>query len=54
MSKTPSDPIQNSKDELLAEYRFDYQKAEPNRFAALNQTQQAMVVVLDRHVGRGI
>jgi poly(3-hydroxyoctanoate) depolymerase len=29
MSKTPSEHTQNSEDELLAEYRFDYQRAKP-------------------------
>jgi hypothetical protein len=39
MSKMPSIQTQNSEDELLDEYRFDYQKAKPNRFAAHNKTQ---------------
>ncbi|MDX2244238.1 MAG: hypothetical protein NW224_26495 [Leptolyngbyaceae cyanobacterium bins.302] len=33
MSKAPSDQTQNSEDELLPEYQFDYEKAKPNRFA---------------------
>ncbi len=52
MSKMPSDPIQNNEDELLAEYRFDYQQARPNRFAARHETQKSMVVVLDEDVAR--
>lgn len=52
MSKTPSDHPQNPEDELLAEYRFDYQKAKLNRFAARNQTQNLTVVVLDEDVAQ--
>lgn len=52
MSKTPSDHTQNSEDELLAEYRFDYQKAKPNRFAARSETQKLTVVVLDEDVSQ--
>ncbi|MEH2359192.1 hypothetical protein [Nostoc sp.] len=43
---------QNSNDELQAEYRFDYQKAKPNRFAAYSGTQQLTVVVLDEDVAQ--
>lgn len=52
MSKTPSDHTPNPEDELLVEYRFDYQKAKPNRFAARNETQKLMVVVLDEDVAQ--
>ena len=48
----PSDHAQNSEDELLAEYRFNYQKAKPNRFAARNGTQKLTVVVLDEDVAQ--
>lgn len=47
-----SDHIQNQNDELLAEYRFDYQKAKPNRFAARDETQKLTVVVLDEDVAQ--
>lgn len=50
MSKTSSDNTPNTKDELLDEYRFDYQKAKPNRFAARDGTQKLTVVVLDEDV----
>ncbi|MHC5594578.1 MAG: hypothetical protein ACYTXC_01160 [Nostoc sp.] len=43
---------QNSDDELQAEYRFNYQKAKPNRFAARSGTQQLTVVVLDEDVAQ--
>ena len=36
-------------DELQSEYRFDYNKAKPNRFAAQLQTSD-VVVVLDSDV----
>lgn len=52
MSKMPSDHTQNPDDELLAEYRFDYLKAKPNRFAARNGTQKLKVVVLDEDVAQ--
>lgn len=52
MNKMPSEPMQNPEDELLDEYRFDYQKAKPNRFAARNQTQNLTVVVLDEDVAQ--
>jgi hypothetical protein len=51
MNKTPSDQIQNSEDELLAEYHFDYQRAKPNRFAAHSKTQK-LTVVLDSDVAQ--
>ncbi|MCY7272277.1 MAG: hypothetical protein LH702_00670 [Phormidesmis sp. CAN_BIN44] len=52
MSKTTSDHAPNPGDELLAEYRFDYQKAKPNRFAAQSGTQKLTVVVLDEDVAQ--
>jgi hypothetical protein len=52
MSKTPSDYTQNSEDELLPEYRFDYEKAKPNRFAASHKKQKLTVVVLDEDVAQ--
>ncbi|MGP1382330.1 MAG: hypothetical protein ACTS2F_02165 [Thainema sp.] len=47
-----SDRPQNSNDELLAEYQFDYQKARPNRFAARSKENQLKVVVLDDDVAQ--
>ena len=52
MSKTPSDHRQNSEDELLPEYRFDYEKAKPNRFAVGHKTRRLTVVVLDEDVAQ--
>ena len=52
MSKMPSDQTQNSEDELLAEYHFDYQKAKRNRFAAHSESQKLAVVVLDEDVAQ--
>lgn len=52
MNKTPSDHTQNPEDELLAQYRFDYQKAKPNRFTTPNETQKLTVVVLDEDVAQ--
>lgn len=52
MSKTPSDHTQNSEDELSPEYRFDYEKAKPNRFAVNHKTQKLTVVVLDEDVAQ--
>jgi len=52
MSKTPSDHTQNFGDELSPEYRFDYEKAKPNRFTVGHETQKLTVVVLDEDVAQ--
>ncbi|MEH2280311.1 MAG: hypothetical protein V7K90_03040 [Nostoc sp.] len=52
MNEMPFEKSQNSDDELQTEYRFDYQKAKPNRFAARSGTQQLTVVVLDEDVAQ--
>lgn len=52
MSKMPFEESQNSKEELLAEYQFDYKKAKPNRFAAQSGKQPLKVVVLDEDVAQ--
>jgi hypothetical protein len=52
MNKTPSEPLQNSDDELMPEYHFDYQKAKPNRFANRQGQHRSMVVVLDEDVAQ--
>lgn len=41
-----------SPDEFQPEYRFDYQKANPNRFAAQNRAENLKVVVLDDDVAQ--
>jgi hypothetical protein len=43
------DNSQNANDELLPEYRFDYEKAKPNRFASLHNKT---TVVLDEDVAQ--
>ncbi len=43
---------QNSNYELLAEYKFDYNKAKPNRFANRDEKQPLKVVVLDEDVAK--
>ena len=40
------------KDDLQPEYRFDYRKAKPNRFAAENNIEKLKVVVLDDDVAQ--
>jgi hypothetical protein len=50
MNKTPFDQPSNSEDELLPEYRFDYKKAKPNRFANRSGKPKLTVVVLDEDV----
>jgi hypothetical protein len=50
MNKTPFDQPSNSEDELLPEYRFDYKKAKPNRFANRSGKPKLIVVVLDEDV----
>ena len=50
MKKTDSDNAdEGTVDELRSEYRFDYRKAKPNRFAAQSHTSE-VVVVLDPDV----
>jgi hypothetical protein len=41
MKKTPFESPFNSEDEFLPEYRFDYKKAKPNRFAGRSRKQQS-------------
>jgi hypothetical protein len=52
MNNTPSDNSHHSEDELLDEYRFDYTKAKPNRFAAQESIAKRTVVVLDEDVAQ--
>lgn len=51
MNKTPFEESQNSNDELMTEYDFDYQKAKPNRFAVRHE-KQGLTVVLDEDVAQ--
>ena len=50
MKNTP-DPDTESRDELLAEYEFDYRRAQPNRFAGEAQPG-SRIVVLDPDVAQ--
>jgi hypothetical protein len=52
MSKMPFEESQSLDDELLAQYRFDYTKAKPNRFAASDGKQLLKVVVLDEDIAQ--
>ncbi|WP_204138442.1 hypothetical protein [Halomicronema sp. CCY15110] len=52
MNNTPSDNSHHFEDELLDEYRFDYTKAKPNRFAAQENTAKRTGVVLDDDVAQ--
>lgn len=52
MSETPFEKTLQPDDELLTEYRFDYQQAKPNRFAARSETQRLTVVILDEDVAQ--
>ena len=52
MKKMPFNESSNSEDELLPEYRFDYKKSKPNRFANRSGKQQMTVVVLDEDIAR--
>ena len=47
MMKKIKNPESNV-DELKSEYRFDYRKAKPNRFAGL--PKESLIVVLDSDV----
>jgi hypothetical protein len=49
MRKAPSPPDQETtSSEMLSDYRFDYRKAKPNRFASTGASR--VVVVLDPDV----
>jgi hypothetical protein len=52
MSKTPSENMENSNDELLPEYRFDYAQAKPNRFACQEEPTAQRMVLLDEDVAQ--
>ena len=49
MKKTLSSKKSKDKDDLKDEYRFDYRKAKPNRFAAA-MSEGTVAVVLERDV----
>jgi hypothetical protein len=49
VKKTPSNHVADSGDDLREEYRFDYAKAKPNRFAG-QPAETRVVVVLDPDV----
>jgi hypothetical protein len=52
MKKTKtSDVVSSESGDLLPEYRFDYRKARPNRFAS-RVDQKRLVVTLDPDVGK--
>ena len=51
MKKTSSSEPSSSPDELRPEYRFDYKKARPNRFAD-PERRQRLAVVLDEDVAK--
>jgi hypothetical protein len=48
----PFEEPQQTDEELLPEYDFDYQKAKPNRFSARSEKQGLTVVVLDEDVAK--
>jgi hypothetical protein len=52
MNKTPSEKSQNSDDDLMPEYHFDYQKAKANRFTDRQAQHGLRVVVLDEDVAQ--
>lgn len=51
MKKASTSEPASSPDELRPEYRFDYQKARPNRFADPKRRQR-LAVVLDEDVAQ--
>jgi hypothetical protein len=52
MKKTKiADVASSASDDLLPEYRFDYRKARPNRFAD-RVDQKRLVITLDPDVGK--
>jgi hypothetical protein len=51
MKKTPATKSRKKVEEMSAEYRFDYKKAKPNRFAS-RMEDSPLVVVLDPDVAK--
>lgn len=51
MKKTPATKSRKKVEEMSAEYRFDYKKAKPNRFAS-RMEDSPLVVVLDPGVAK--
>lgn len=49
MKKVSSAPSESDQDDLLPEYRFDYRKAKPNRFAR-EGSKSEVTVILDEDV----
>jgi hypothetical protein len=45
-------PKNNKVQEMASEYRFDYKKAKPNRFAKKMDTDSPIIVVLDADVAK--
>jgi hypothetical protein len=52
MKTTYSNPAPDDKDDLAAEYAFDYTKAKPNRFAIRDSQSRMTVVVLDEDIAQ--
>jgi hypothetical protein len=52
MKTTYSNPAPDDKDDLAAEYAFDYTKAKPNRFAIRDSRSRMTVVVLDEDIAQ--
>jgi hypothetical protein len=51
MKKTPANKPITKAEEISAEYKFDYKKAKPNRFASRMQ-ESPLVVILDPDVAK--
>lgn len=51
MKKTSPSKSRRKEEDLLPEYRFDYSKARPNRFAG-RISQERLVVLLDPEVSK--
>ena len=47
-----SNPTPDDRDDLEAEYAFDYTKAKPNRFAAQDSRSKMTVIVLDEDIAQ--
>ncbi len=50
--KNMSTPKNNKVQEMASEYRFDYKKAKPNRFAKKMNTADPIIVILDADVAK--
>jgi hypothetical protein len=53
MNKASTSAREPDQEDLLSEYRFDYRKAKPNRFAGEGEKKKEVSIILDEDVAPG-